>query len=324
MVRIRRLRLAELWSVDRLILAPLREVLMRALIAFDGSAGAAEAVALAQSVAWPASSTLRIVSVVEPGAWIPPVPRVPMTAAPVLEPELVAYLEAQKAEIVKRFAEVSHAESAILFGRAASAIIDDAREFGADLVIVGSRGHGSIASLVLGSVSAEVVDHAPCPVLVARRGTASGLVLATDDSPSARAAEEVVARWPMFAGLPICIVSVADAPRPWTSGIAPMFLRQAFDAYAQDLHAAAEAAQRGATEAASRLQQAGRDAQPTVRRGDPATEIIDFAAERGADLIVLGSRGRSAIAEIFLGSVVRNVLAASSSSVLVVREGAVR
>ena len=73
---------------------------MRALIAVDGSAGAAEAVALAQSVAWPADSKLRIVSVVEPGAWIPPLPRVPMTAAPVLEPELVAYFEAQQAEIV--------------------------------------------------------------------------------------------------------------------------------------------------------------------------------------------------------------------------------
>src|SRR5688572_8175863 len=148
------------WIV--LILAPLAEVLMRALIAFDGSAGAAEAAALAQAIAWPDGSTLRIVSVVEPGPWIPPVPRVQMTAAPLLEPELVAYVESQQAEIMKRFSEASHAESAVLRGRAASAIIDDAREFGADLVIVGSRGHGPIASLVLGSVSAEVVDHAPC------------------------------------------------------------------------------------------------------------------------------------------------------------------
>jgi nucleotide-binding universal stress UspA family protein len=297
---------------------------MRALIAFDDSAGSTVAVALAQAIAWPADSRLRIVSVVEPGAWIPPLPHVPMTAAPILEPELVAYLEAQQAEVVKRFARRSRAETAILRGRAASAIIDDARDFGADLVIVGSRGHGSIASLVLGSISAEVLEHAPCPVLVARSGTVRRLVVAADDSTSARDAEGVAARWPIFDGLPIDVVSVADAPRPWTSGIAPMFLRQARDAYAQDLHAAEESAQRVATEAAARLSEAGRHAGATVRSGDPAAEIIRFANDRGADLVVLGSRGRSALAEIVLGSVARNVLAGSTASVLVVREAAVR
>ena len=296
--------------------------MMRALIAFDGSAGAAEAVALAQTIAWPVQSRLRIVSVVEPGAWIPPLPRVPMTATPVLEPELVAYLEAQQAEIVKRFALAGRAEAALLRGRPASVIIDDARDFGADLVIVGSRGHGAIASLVLGSVSAEVVDHAPSPVLVARRETLSRVVVATDDSPSARAAEDVVAGWPIFDGLPIHVVSVADADRPWTTGIAPMFQRQARDAYTQDLQAAVEAAERVASESAVRLREAGRDADATPGRGDPASEIIAFAEERQADLIVLGSRGRSALAEIVLGSVARNVLAGSKASVLVVREAA--
>jgi nucleotide-binding universal stress UspA family protein len=296
--------------------------MMRTLIAFDGSTGAAQAVALAQAIAWPVGSTLRIVSVVEPGAWIPPLPRVPMTAAPVLEPALVAYLEEQQSEIVDRFALVGNAEAAVLRGRPASAIIEDARDFAADLLIVGSRGHGPIASLDLGSVSAEVVDHAPSPVLVARHETLSRVVVATDDSPSARAAERVVAGWPIFDGLPIDVVSVADAVRPWTSGIAPMFQRQALDAYTQDLQAAVEAAERIASETTGRLRDAGRDADATVGRGDPAAEIIAFAEQRQADLIILGSRGRSALAEIVLGSVARNVLAGSGASVLVVREGA--
>ena len=291
---------------------------MRALIAADGSAGAADAVALAQSVAWPADSNLRIVSVVEPGAWIPPLPLVPMTAAPVLEPDLVAYFEAQQADLVARFAPVP-AEAAILRGRPASAIIDDARAFAADIIIVGSRGHGAIASLLLGSVSAEVVDHAPCPVLVARRAGMGQLVLATDDSRSARVAEDMLLNWPIFDGLPISVVSVADAVRPWTSGISPTFQRQAMDAYADDLHDATKTAERVASAAATRLRAAGRPADASVRRGDPAAEIIAFAEERRADLIVLGSRGRSALAEIVLGSVARNVLAGTDASVLVVR-----
>jgi nucleotide-binding universal stress UspA family protein len=49
---------------------------------------------------------------------------------------------------------------------AAAAILDAA--VGADLVVVGSRGHGGFAGLLLGSVSAQVIHHAPCPVLIVR------------------------------------------------------------------------------------------------------------------------------------------------------------
>ena len=51
-------------------------------------------------------------------------------------------------------------------GPAAQALIDAAN--GADLVVVGSRGHGGFAGLLLGSVSSQVVHHAPCPVVVVR------------------------------------------------------------------------------------------------------------------------------------------------------------
>jgi nucleotide-binding universal stress UspA family protein len=51
-------------------------------------------------------------------------------------------------------------------GGAARALIDRAQ--GADLLVVGSRGRGGFTGLLLGSVSQQCVQHAPCPVVVVR------------------------------------------------------------------------------------------------------------------------------------------------------------
>ena len=295
---------------------------MRVLLAYDGSAGAAEAAALTEVIPWPSDSVLRVVSVIEPilspmsGPW---------DRGSVLSPELDAAITASAnetlREVVERLASSARSvDGNVLRGRAASAIIDDARDFHADVVIVGSRGHGAIATLLLGSVSSEVVDHAPCPVLVARGRSLSRAVFATDDSPSAEAAEAILARWPIFAGLPIHVLSVAEVVHPWTTGIAPTMYGQVLDAYAAELRESKAQHQRIATDAAGRLRESGRRVDSEMRDGDAAGEIIAVAEKRGADLIVLGSRGRTGLTRLLLGSVARNVLSGSTASVLVVHE----
>lgn len=57
-------------------------------------------------------------------------------------------------------------------GHAASVLLRAARN--ADLLVVGSRGHGEVAGMFLGSVAQHVVTHATCPVLVVRTRPAAG------------------------------------------------------------------------------------------------------------------------------------------------------
>lgn len=56
-------------------------------------------------------------------------------------------------------------------GNPAQVLIDEGRI--ARMIVVGSRGHGGFAGLLLGSVSQGCVEHAPCAVLVVHKGTAA-------------------------------------------------------------------------------------------------------------------------------------------------------
>lgn len=296
---------------------------MRIIVAFDGSAAAIDAVALVEAITWPTDSVLRVVSVIEPTLSMAGPYYRGAALAPEVDEAITAYTRDTLQGAVERLrASGRTVEGEVLRGRVASAIIDDARDFRADLVVVGSRGHGTIASLLLGSVSSEVVDHAPCPVLVARTTDLTRVVFATDGSPSAQAAELILSEWPMFAGLPIRVVSVADIVRPWTTGIAPTMYGQVLDAYAAELRDAKIEHEGIAADTATRLRDDGRVADTEVRAGDAAEEIIAVVEQQRANLVVLGSRGRTGLTRLLLGSVARNVLSGSGASVLIVRDGA--
>ena len=296
---------------------------MRVIVAFDGSAAATDAVTLVEAIAWPADSVLRVVSVIEPTFPIAGPFYGGAGLAPEVDEAITASVHDTLSGVVDRIRSSGRAvDGQVLRGRAASAIIDDARDFGADLVVVGSRGHGTIASLLLGSVSSEVVDHAPCPVLVARTTDLTRVVFATDGSPSAQGAELILSDWPIFAGLPIRVVSVADIVRPWTTGIAPTMYGQVLDAYAAELRDAKIEHEGIAADTATRLRAGGRAADAEVRAGDAAEEIIAVVEQQRADLAVLGSRGRTGLTRLLLGSVARNVLSGSNASVLIVRDEA--
>ncbi|MFL6049843.1 MAG: universal stress protein, partial [Gaiellales bacterium] len=71
--------------------------------------------------------------------------------------ELVEVLGADRAGAI---------EVAVRDGNAAEALLEESRE--AEMLVVGSRGHGGFAGLLLGSVSQQCAAHATCPVVVVR------------------------------------------------------------------------------------------------------------------------------------------------------------
>jgi nucleotide-binding universal stress UspA family protein len=203
----------------------------------------------------------------------------------------------------------------LMQGRPASEIVDEARRLGADLIVIGSRGRGAIASTILGSVAAEVIDHASCPVLVSRVPRISSILLADDGSDGARQAEEVLTSWPPLRLLPVRVVSVIDLA-PFVGPDMSVTLLDA-DTYQRTFDELRDLRLAIARAAAQRL---GDRAVAEVREGFVTNELIAAAAAAGADLIVVGSRGETGLARLLLGSVARGVMHAAPVSVLVTRQ----
>jgi nucleotide-binding universal stress UspA family protein len=295
---------------------------MRVLLAIDESESAQRAAQLVSGVRWPSGSVVRVLAVIQsvfdpavgmPGLAISPDVVEDLAASVLAEAERVARASASTIEARERTVEAIVSE-----GRPASVIVDTARQFEADLIVVGSHGRGPIAGTFLGTVSAEVAESAPCSVLVVRRDTISSLVLADDRSEESGAARRLVATMPGFRGLAVAVMGVADRAPEWYASLAPgsASSTQALeDALRDDRRDLAAYVEREAQE----LNGAGLVATAHVRDGDPGTEIVALARERDANLIVMGSRGRTQLASIVLGSVSRKVLSHASCSVLIVR-----
>ncbi len=292
---------------------------MKVLIAYDGSPSAEQAVDLADHLNWPAGSTLRVVTVMDPTFLYIGRPPLASVSAPEIEAELTAFSRELAGKAAEKLGRAGrNVENEVLRGRPGTVLVEEAARFGADVVIAGSRGHGQISSLLLGSVSAEVVDHAPCPVLSARGGSCSRIVLAVDGSEPASGATSLVGSWPIFSGVPVTVVSVADVVEPWHSGIAPTMYQEVAEAQARDLADARAEHARIAEATVTELRSVDREVTEQVRSGDAASEIIAAAQETAADLIVMGSRGRTGLTRLILGSVARNVVQGSPASVLIV------
>src|SRR5438128_4998929 len=140
---------------------------MKILLAIDGSTFSDRAVQEVVHRPWPAATEVKIISVVEPMVTM-------MTETWVLPDnywegaEAAATEQAQATldDAVARFKEAATLKitTEIHKGYAKRVILDEAEQWGADLIVLGSHGYSGFKRLLLGSVSQTVATHARCSV----------------------------------------------------------------------------------------------------------------------------------------------------------------
>jgi nucleotide-binding universal stress UspA family protein len=150
-------------------------MIKRILVALDGSEAADKALEYALDIAEKYSSSILLLSVVQPVA-IPTVAYSPAAATPPppivttsLSEELTDHHERVLSDALEKAKSKNPAfdiSTKLVEGRPANKIVETAKNGNFDLVVVGSRGLGGIKEFFLGSVSDRVADEAPCPVLI--------------------------------------------------------------------------------------------------------------------------------------------------------------
>ena len=287
---------------------------MKILIAYDGSAGANDALDDLQRAGLPPEAEALVISVDELwGLW----PSGDNDETEITESHSGALgeIRAMTGQACERLRALFPAWTVLAEARAGSParmLILRADEWQADLIVAGAQGRQSAGQAMLGSVSQQLATEAHCTIRIGRRRAADDsspprIIIGMDGSPNSQTAARLVAAryWPRGTRVRL-ITAILRAPvltesHPWREWY-----------YAEEILKAAEA----------QLQSAGVSISSAIEEGDPRRVLLDAAEEWEADSIFVGATSLHRVARFLLGSVPTSLTARASCSVEVVRSGA--
>jgi nucleotide-binding universal stress UspA family protein len=223
---------------------------------------------------------------------------------PHVEDERVTRIATSGAERAHKIADLVDVSAVTRVARVSDTLIEFSES--ADLLVVGTRGHGDLAGAVLGSIAFAVSAHARCPVVVVRGQTAlpgpdRPVVVGVDGSPTSDEALRYGADVAAGLAAPLIVVSAYRTltSEAWAEGYVYLEAEggPTFDTLARQ----------SATEVAAASARIARQAHPDlpiteqVEEGLPARALAKASDQAG--LLVVGSRGHGGFVGLMLGSV---------------------
>jgi len=196
-------------------------------------------------------------------------------------------------------------------------IVDEAVKNRISMIVMGRRGRTGLKRLMMGSVTSRVIGHAPCNVLVVPRAAKvefKNILVATDGSKYSAAAASEAIGLAKRNGSKLTVISVVPSELMTPTDIEFSMPQRELIAE-KEMHEA----EKNAKAVKDAAQKEGVAVQAFIMSGKPSDAIIETAREKGADLIVLGSHGKTGIEKLLMGGVAERVIVLSTCAVLVVK-----
>lgn len=197
-------------------------------------------------------------------------------------------------------------------GDPTEAILTTAQTEQCELIVIGVARDELLGRFSLGRTVDRLLRRARTPLLVVKdrpRGPYRHIVVATDFSDSSRHALEAAARF--FPEQKLTIFHAYDAPMSGLMTDSASYRRDYRQVAVRECEAFLETVDRPSTWQAPHV---------LIESGLPTFLLRDYVREKGVDLVVLGTHGRSAIFEIFIGSVAKAIMEEAPCDALVIRE----
>ena len=195
------------------------------------------------------------------------------------------------------------------------AVLDYADDTGIDLIVMGTHGRTGVRRFLLGSVTEKVVRLADVPVLSVKADAEPGtisfddILLPTDGSSGAEAAIELTGTLASETDAAVHLVSVVDT-RSLGIDVGSTAIVDELESVATD----------AVEDGADRLAKMGVEIVETaITHGIPYRAILEAIEDTDADLVVIGTHGRTGIDRYLLGSVAEKLVRTSPVPVMTVR-----
>ncbi|MFC7098938.1 universal stress protein [Halobaculum marinum] len=264
------------------------------LLPYDGSDGARAVLDHVAELADATDATVQVVYVADTSR--DSVTTVGSEVVDALEQEGEAVVEEAKGTLVTAGVDV---ETDVVQGDPAATVVEYADRYGADLIVMPSRGRKGASRVLLGSVAEKVIRLSPVPVLTVRMREDERLqfpyervLVPTDGSAAAGHAADHAVALAATLGAEVDVLSVVD-----DGGLAADVRSLVGD---EDDDSEATAAVQTVADAAA---EQGVDAVTAVEHGSPAETIEAYVDANDIDLVVLGTTGRGGLDRLLLGSV---------------------